>query len=113
MDTAVPPAIIKAFAVAQELAQQSPVVRYELAPVDIQRQVERPDNPLARIRKALIDTAIEHGARVDRDYDGDLFHARLGFDDDGELWTLMGFREEAGYLYGLAIGLILGRGGLR
>ena len=76
------------------------------------------DEELHQVRRALLDAQRAAGAIEDtdlEDYDGERFTGRLFGDGDPphDYFHQLTTREEAGYLYGLAVGLLLGAAGVR
>lgn len=116
-----PAAAVKAFQIAQSLAKESAVLQLVNAPLDIHD--DDPENEyrdcqleknLEQVRAALIDEYISSGGKDSGDVTGERFADQLTEAQASEYWGQCTNRQEAGYIYGLAVGLALaGKGGAR
>ena len=109
-------ASVVAFRRARLLAPASRIVRFEIAPADFNHPWlgnQTLENQWRMVRKTLVDAYRNNGASVTTDYDGAAFMDRLPRDAQDEFRVQIDHHQEAAYLYGLALGLLLGTGGVR
>ena len=105
---------VAAFRCALQRAARSAVGHHEQSPLDIDEYGDGTHlKDIEAVRRALVDGEAAAGATVTKDYDGERFREGLSEDHDDECLAPVERREESGYIYGLALGILLGRGGAR
>jgi hypothetical protein len=108
------PASIPAFRQAQQFVATSGVVRLAVAALDLDDDSGEFHENLSTVRRALVDGYLAMGASITKDYHGDALLDRISDTEEREeVLSQLSTREEAGYLYGLALGLALAKGGGR
>jgi hypothetical protein len=99
------------FALAQRLAAQSSIVKLHTAAVDLYveegNRLDHMRTVREEARRRHLAAGVDPGAFVFEDLE------KFEHDPQAGLWSLTEHYAECGYLYGLAIGLQLARGGAR
>jgi hypothetical protein len=108
-----PKATIEAYRLAQILVSKCGVTQLANAALDVHDDDSEWDEHVRQVRRALVDAYRDIGAQVSEDYDGDALLARVPKKEHDELQSQLWHREEAGYVYGLAMGLALANVGGR
>ena len=88
------------------------MVRLATAAIDLDDDSGELHANLSTVRRALVNAYLANGATITKDYDGDALLDRLT-DERDEVLSQLSNREEAGYLYGLAVGLALTKVGAK
>lgn len=124
---------VAAFKTAEHLAKESRVMSMIVGPLDVEDDSD--DTPgafaqnVAAVRKALIDAYWVESPRIVADYDGSALCEKIaaliknsaedqhipdeGHDLTDEFWQMAGMYQEAGYIFGVAVGLLLAKSGGR
>ena len=118
------PPTVAAFKAAEVLAAKSRVQSMIVGPLDVEDDSD--DTPgafaqnVAAVRKALIDAYWVETPKIVADYDGSYLCQKIdvlskGSSEDltDEFWQIAGMYQEAGYVFGLALGLLLAKRGAR
>lgn len=108
-----PSAASVAFKKAVSVAARSSVAALESGALVLDADPTEDDfwNNLRSVRQALVKGYHDEGAPID--VDAEALNQKLPEALRDELAAQLSHREEAGYLYGLALGLMLGRGSAR
>jgi hypothetical protein len=102
------PAPRKTFDKAMSLARKSDIVSLSAAALDM--STDQWHAHLSQIRRALVRNLIAQGASIADDPDGEALLKGKEGDDWDQAVVQFSNHDDAAYLYGLAVGLLLGAG---